>query len=415
MRKFAICLTGAAAIGLGVPAVHALEIDPHVPPQVDIGGRALVTTDFERSRDEHGWDNSETVGFGDSTLLFGFSKNLFDDEHYAFADFGLKLVEDDSDFDDDIFPHQIFAGIGGRSFEAGIGRTTLPNTLVTFPTLREDDLMAFTHVPNAFSDADHAEVYELYGNQVSGAYYFGNPRFSVNAAAVARTETHESEDHQVERKTFTDFNSGNLGVAYSVPREIQFTRGLRFAGLSVDSQNINGEEDDWIHSVIGGVTAVVNNDPEGPLVADFQAIHNIGTDAVDDLGAGAMSRARAESTQAAAALRYRHMPYLQTRWQAALSVAYKDYGEFEDANSYAVAPTFNYHLGSGVSLLAQYMYINREEGIAEASESAREDHRVQLGISFDFDYTLNPTVHSRESILFMEHDMLQIGPARGGH
>ncbi|QKT04163.1 porin [Ectothiorhodospiraceae bacterium 2226] len=399
MKRYVSYAAGSLLLAAAGQA-SALEIDPHVPPQVDIGGRALVTGNWT----DNGARDTE-LDLSDSSLLFGFSKYLFDDRNYGFANFGFKVPEDEAAVRSDLYLHQMHVGVGGPRYEVLLGRTQMPNTLVRFPTLRDDDLLEFTHVGNVFNHAGHAaEEYDLYGGLIQGTWFFPTQRLYASAAAVARTETDAEGDG---RETSANFNSWNLELGYNVPEAIRFERGLRYLAVGWDRQEHDAGNQD---AYLLGATFNLNNNPEASWNLDLQGIHTRGVDGVATL-AEEVDRAQARSNAVVASLRYGHRPWLQTRWQAALTAAWKDYTEFDDATTWAVAPSFAYLLGRGVDLVAQYRYTDRDDGLGGGSE-----HRVYAGLVFSLDYTLNKHVGQRDSILMLEHDMVRdVGPRRGGH
>jgi hypothetical protein len=269
-KKIRITLAAACAFGLATGPGQALEIDPHVAPQVDIGGRALITTKAHRVKEADGGSDSDSeLEFADSSLLFGFAKYLFDSENYAFGAIGIKAIEDDAHHDvrDDIYLHQMHAGVGGERFEVMLGRTGLPNTLVVFPTLRDDDLLEFTHVGNAFSHAPD-EVYQLYGGVVQGTWFWPAQRMSATGTVTARTET----DGTGSRTSSSDFNGYNLKFAYDVPEAIKFDRGLRYTALAWDRQDLKDGEGEMDAFQAGAVINLSDN-PEATWNLDLQATY----------------------------------------------------------------------------------------------------------------------------------------------
>ena len=72
-----LMLAGACAVAASGAAV-ALEVDPEVLPEINIGGRGVVTANY-RDRDlaSGGNDNGGELDVADSSLLLGFSKFLF--------------------------------------------------------------------------------------------------------------------------------------------------------------------------------------------------------------------------------------------------------------------------------------------------------------------------------------------------
>jgi hypothetical protein len=400
-------------LGTAVPA-RALEIDPRVPPEINFGGKMLVTADFLREDPLTGTaKNYYDLNLSDSSLLFGFSKYLFTDNEYGFAVFGIKLPDDDTDLRDDVFLHQAHAGIGGKRYEILLGRTRLTNTLISFPTVRDEDLLPYTHVANGGSNA-RADEYQIFGGLVKATYWV-RPRWMIGGALTARTETDPADLVNNPRKSGSDFNGGSATVAYDIPEAMKAGRGLRFAGVTVDYQRVNAmgsAPKDSKTVFVAGLTFNVSDNPEKTLVLDLQLIADQGAH-VPALRSR-FEQNRAGSTAIASALRYGHRPWLQTRWFAGLAAGWKKYVDFDDAVSFALAPHWLYRLGSGVDLTAQYVY-RKNRGALAAAAGVEAEHEVVVGLSFAFDATINESVGETRSILGLEHNMSDIGPAGGGH
>ncbi|HLF24540.1 MAG TPA: porin, partial [Burkholderiales bacterium] len=388
----------------------ALEVDPNVAPEINLGGRLIATADFQaENRGNAGDDRTQNLNVGDSSLLFGFSKYLFDDRRYGFAVFGFKLADDDTDLKDDIYVHEAHVGIGGPRYEVKLGRSRLGNTLIQFPTARDDDLEDYIYVRNASSNAEAVE-YQQFGS-IAGGTWWMTPAIQIDAGITGRTRTNAAGD----RQTSADFNGGYVGVAYNVPEAIKIDRGIRFAGVRLDTQHAEvnglGLPKETVTALIGAVSMNLNDDPESTWNLDLQAIASDGA-SVPDLTTPA-ARARAKSRAVVAALRYGNRPALQTRWQGALNVAWKDYADFAGASSYTLAPSYVYRLGSGVEFIAQYRYTHNDSALATALGHDKEQV-IQFGLSFAFAHTFNETVGERGSILNLEHNTLDIGPMGGG-
>ncbi|HEX9812235.1 MAG TPA: hypothetical protein VGA88_09130 [Burkholderiales bacterium] len=389
----------------------ALEVDPAVPPEINIGGRLVATADHKSEKTiASGTESDSSLSIADSSLLFGFSKYLFDDRRYGFAVFGLKIPDDDTDLKDDIYIHEAHVGIGGPNYELKLGRSRLGNSLIAFPTIRDDDLLDYLYVANGSSNAE-AEEYQQFGSVLGGSWWMTRSvQFDGGITGRTRTDTGGA------RLASSDLNGGYLGVAYSVPEAIKFDRGIRYAGARLDTQHADvpgsGLPKQTLMALIGAVSLNLNDNPEETWNLDAQAIFNDGA-SVANLSTLA-ARARAKSRALAVALRYGKRPALQTRWQAALNLAWKDYGDFAGASAYTIAPTYLYRLGSGIEFVAQYRYAHNNSTLAAAVGREREQ-KLQFGLSFAFDNTFNESVGERGSILNLEHDTLDIGPRGGGH
>ena len=168
MKMKLISLAAFLAAALFAAPAMALEVDPNVPPEISLGGRLIATANLSDTERPVGGNESEAaLDIADSSILIGASKYLFSAGDYAYAVLGLILPEDDSDLPDEIFIHQATVGMGSQDYDLMLGRTRLPNTLVSFPTLRDDDLLAFTHVGNAGANVE-AEEDQIFGGILGG-------------------------------------------------------------------------------------------------------------------------------------------------------------------------------------------------------------------------------------------------------
>ncbi len=273
--------------------------------------------------------------------------------------------------------------------------------------------MAYTHVGNAAANVE-AEEDQIFGGVIRGTRYL-RKIFRATMAATARAETDLADLASTERTSRSDLNGASVAFAYEMPEAIKFDSGVRFAGVALDWQRadrVGGGEEEDIAALIAGLSYNLSDDPEHGWALDLQGIYNFG-DGVVNL-ASAVARARAEQYALVGALRYAERPFLQTRWQAALTVAWKDYQDFVSASSFAIAPSFAWRLGSGVEFVSQYRYLDNASTLA-AAENLDRSHSLFLGVSFSLAATFNESVGERASILSLEHDMLNPGPAAQGH
>jgi len=218
-----------------------------------------------------------------------------------------------------------------------------------------------------------------------------------------------------ERTSRFNLNGMALGFAYDVPEAIKFDSGFRYAGIALDWQSADalaGGDDEQIVSVLGGISYNLSDDPEATWALDLQGIYTFG-DGASDLTTE-VGRARADQYSVVTALRYTDRPYLQTNWQAALTFAWKDYADLDDSWSIAVVPSVAWRIGSGIDVLTQYIYRENQSALA-AAENLSASHTLFVGMSFALNATFNESVGTRGSILDLEHDMLNPGPAGLGH
>lgn len=398
----------ALPVFLAGQSATALEVDPKVTPEIAIGGRIVAT--FDQSwQNGPGASDATKLNIADSSLLFGFSKYLFDSESYGFAAIGIKAPEDDTDLEDDIYLHQAYAGIGGPNYEIKLGRSRLTNGLIAFPTIRDDDLVDFVYVGNGQSNAE-AEEYQIFGG-LAQASWWAMPNLRLSGALLAHTETNLT----AKRQSSSDVNGSSLTLAYEVPQDAMVTRGVRFAGLSGYVQRLDPlgtAPKDESFALIGALSVNLNGDPQAEWSLDLQSIYNEGAKTTGL--AEHFERRRAESIGVAASLRFLYRPHLQTRGEAAITVAWKDYQGFSKASAFSIVPTYAYRLGSGIDFFTQYQY-TKNDSLLEAAIGIDKTHKFVLGFVFAFDHIFNESVGERGSILNQEHDAFNFGPIAGGH
>ncbi|MGK0290529.1 MAG: hypothetical protein ACI86H_001988 [bacterium] len=403
MKKLSLILLFVSFIG---NQVFALETDRPVAPQIFLGGRIISTMNFAQKDGYQTQANSEhnEIDFADSSLLLGFEKRMYR-KGVAGAVFGLTKPEEYSDSSSDIFFHQMKAYYRTKTFSVSLGRTNIPSsTLIEFPTLRDDDLMSYTHVGNASSYAENAQ-YQLYGNVFSMNLYLGK-NVTLSGWSGSRFET----DTSGVKKEIEKFNSGGLGLTYGNSEDLQYVKRLRHAGIWVDYQSVENDDTstasttdtkhEGMTSVIAGAEFNLNMNPVNNWSMAIQYISNSGlSDATADSDINLL---RAKSDSIVMSLRYKGRPRLLTRFQGALTLAYKNYSETSNTSQYSIIPSMVYRLGAGFDLVTQYSYTAYQDGLASLKTYSSEQ-KFQIGFVFYFDAKFNDNTGERNSILNVEH------------
>ncbi len=382
MKKVAFILV-VMGFGLLVQPVLALEVDREVMPRITIGGRIISTIDIVDFDSDPNAENE--INIEDSALLTRFDKRLYGGG-VAGAVLGLREEGDKVQF------HEANVFYWNQNIESTIGRTRLRNTLIEFPTLRDEDLLTYSHVGNASSNE---ELHQLYGKQFSVDWVLDKKYQKIGAWAGSREdETGLAVD---------GFDSYGIGYVYEISEDLRYVKRLRHAGILFDQQKVNLPiKDEWMDALIMGAEFNLNMNPLRNWSMGLQAIINNGVEgisAADLTSANAVAnRARAKSRALIASIRLINRPNLLTRWQAAINLAYKDYSDINNASQWTLAPGFVYTLGQGVDLLGQVSYTDYD-----ASLGGGADTLIQFGIAFSFDARFNDSIGERTSILNMEH------------
>lgn len=401
MRNLVCITTSIISILLPLRAL-ALEVDREVQPRLMMGGRIIATPSYSSTKGAPGVrdeSNSQT-DIADSGFLMRFDKRIYSNKAVAGAVVGFTKPDQDSDLEDDVYFHHFYAFLQGKRYQVTLGRTRLRNTLLEFPTLRDDDLIDYTHVPNASSYAEN-DQFQLFGGHMAFDWYLDNRNNALSLWLSSRTET----DTNGEPLEEFNFNTVGFGWIYEVSHDMRYVKRLRHAGVIVESQKIDvNSGDDTTSALIAGAEWNLNLHPPRNWSVALQAVYNQGID-----GASINShigRARSKYRALTAALRYTRRPKLLTRWQAALSIGYKDYTDFSSASQYSVAPSFVYRLGHGIDLVTQLVYTRRDDALALAT-GAEKETVLQAGIVFSFDRVFGDNIGERDSILNIEHGYIR--------
>ena len=376
-----ILLTAIIITELTAQLAIALEVDREVLPRITLGGRVISTLDMVDLDSDP--DKKENINLGDSNLLLRFDKLVYSDKGVAGAVIGLTEHDNEMRF------QQLHAFYWNKDFKISLGRGRLPNYLIEAPTLRDDDLLTYTHVGNASSVE---EFDQIYGENLKFDWFLDRKIQAISLWAGTRNS-----------ETSTGINSYGLGYQYSQPESFHFTKRIRLAGIQLDRQKVElGNDDEWITAIIAGADINLNRDPSKVWSLAVQAIIKDGIDGITQINNFA-TQAQAESSSLVAALRYTNRPNLLTRWQAGLTFGYKDYSDMTDATQFSIAPNFVYRLGQGIDLLTQIIYTSYDDGLYAGGD----DVMFQVGISFSLESVFNDQIHDRDSILNLEHKYIQ--------
>ncbi len=376
----------AGLSGLLTQSLLALEVDREVLPRMTLGGRVIATLDAAELDSEV--DNQEEINLADSLLLLRFDKRLYGEKGIAGAVVGLNEHDEEMRF------HQLHTFYWNQDLQLRLGRTRLPNFIIEFPTLRDDDLANYTHVGNASS---HEEFDQIYGELLSLDWFPDNRFQTLNLWTGTRHNGHDLDAPD-------GLDSYGVGYQYAQPEHVHFFERLRLAGIKIDRQKVNtGNDNEWITAALAGIEFNLNRDPSKNWSMGIQGLFQEGIDGLITGLSNVANQARAESYSLVTALRYTHRPNLLTRWQAGLTLAYKDYTDNDAATQWTIVPSFIYRLGHGIDLLTQLSYKDYDSGLYEGGN----DLIFQVGMAFSLESVLNDQIGERDSILNLEHSYIQ--------
>ncbi|OBS09707.1 porin family protein [Acidihalobacter prosperus] len=373
-----------------------------VAPRVSIMGRGIATADGSTSDLTVGGSQpGSMINYSDSFLDAQFDSRLYSGIHGGML-LGLRFPDAGSGIGP-VFYHQVNVFLESQHWGMRIGRTSLPNYLIAFPTLRDSDLIEYTQVPNAMINTAVSE-YSQYGDVLKGSYYWLHSRLRLTGFASHQFET-SSTGQLLDRYSF---NSGGIQVNYELSPGNRYASWLRQLGAEVYYQDVrNLPNRQHVYSYVFGGVINLNRDPIDHWDLRFQAISNQGA-GVHSVST-VQSQAQARSQAYVVSLRRVRSPYLVPRLQLALTIAYQRF-DGVSASRYSIVPNITYRLGANTSLIAQYAYLRNHGGLQYSINGQGADLKsnstVTVGLAYDFGTTSNDYFGNRTSLLNTEHGYL---------
>lgn len=370
-----------------------------VQPQIEILASGVTTLDLGRTGNnaDAGKSDDSQIDISDSALAIGAAQRLYQGGIGSLTVGGLALDQSNTGQGTQLFLNQALADYQAQSFESYIGRTDQPTAqVVTFPTLRGDDLIDFTNLTDPFSNGDNVEEHRY--SDVAAVTTNQNLRTFENFHAQHLIDSASTSTGDASLNSYgVTLQYLNLPTLEAIERVVSFGGG--FEARSVGN-SVGGHSD---AAYAGGV---INLKPSLTNRIDFR-VQDIATfgnslSAFHDITDGY----RADSNSVAAAIRYLHSPFGKPASELALTVGYKNYQRVGNANAIGLALTGARRLGEGFDAVAQYGYQKRSDALAAIYGGSKEESAVQIGFVFDFDATFNRSVGPRRTLLNLQHQYI---------
>ena len=364
-----------------------------VMPRINFAGRGLVSLNGTRTLSPANTsDFSSQNDFSDSFALFQLDKRLY---HLSRAGMiiGLQFPDAESDLGQ-VYFHQVNTFWNAEHWGVRLGRTRMQNTLLEFPTFRDDDLVEYAFVNNAFSNSEASE-FQQYGNVLNVNYFTWSSKLRLGIHLENQTETTPNGEIVQEFQT----NTAGAQVEYSLPDAVRFDGIIRQIGAGFTQQFVDASNLSTVSNAY--LSAAVNLDlnPVSHWELRGQSILTLGDDSGDI--STILSRSRANAISVATSLRYLRNPYQMPRFQAALTFAAKSFTDAGEVQ-WSMIPNLFYQIGAQVDLGLQYQYTDYSGDLA-AAYGTQSDQSIKLALIFNFDMTFNNYFSDRNSILNMEH------------
>jgi len=370
---------------------------PQVTPEFQIGARGVVSfnTDVVTQK-----TTSAVNDFSDSGLLVGFRQKMYNKFRGQLV-IGFQFPDADSDLGQ-LFFHQTFVKLEDKSNIIKLGRSRVRSSLIEFPTLRDDDALAFTDVLNPFSNGQNSEDNQ-YGNVVEYAHVF-KQRFWVRMHGE-----HFTESPVPPATSETDFSLNAIGfsIQYRVPETQIWNRhflqqiGIGFNNFLTDRPGYSSKFDRALKNIV--FSAILNLRPDPVHFWDFrgQVIYNLGFSEIEAIS-NYLDLTRAKSIAGFTSLRYLYRKLERPAVQVALSAGYKMFPDIKTtSNQFQLIGNAFYRLGDNfdVALQVQFKQFNGDLKNLYGDNQIR----FQVGLVYSIDHSWNRQFDDRNSLLNLEH------------
>lgn len=398
-------LMGLTVIGT-VPAFgQAQQVpipeQPSVAPQIEIAGTGVGTLDLGRSRNalpDGGRASGSQINISDSALVVGAAERLYKGGIGSLNVGGLALDQTNVGRGTQLFLHQAYVDYQTQSLEAYLGRTDNPTAqIVTFPTLRGDDLITFTNLLDPFSSGENVEEHR-YSN-VGSVTLNQKLRYYENFHVQ-----HLIDSAGTSTPSGTGLNSYGVSFQYLGLPGLEAVQKVISYGGGYEHRSVARSDGGSSEAVYAG--GVINLKPSLVNLVDLRVLDNYTFG--NDLRSfrSTPDTFRANSNAITAAVRYLHSPFGKPAYQLSLTAGYKSYNRIGGADSVGMALTGVKRLGDGFDAVAQYVYQHRGNSLAAAYGGAHEENSVQVGFIFNFDTLFNRSVGPRRSLLNLQHQYI---------
>jgi hypothetical protein len=378
------------------------SVSAEVLPEIEISGKGVTSANLKWFANSG--ETRLTPDYSDSTLMMGLRQKLYSDWRSYFA-MGVQLPDADSNLGD-LFLSQTFLQLENQNQRIKVGRSNAQTSLVTFPTLRDDDALSFAYVLNPFSGGKNTQDHQ-YANVLEYSYVYDQRWWG-----------------SVHTENFVDFKNPNafginaLGatLAYEVPasqiwnREILQYAGLSFYNFLTERGEVAQEQslqpiDSSLRSLAAGLRLNVLPDPVHFIDLRGQATYNLGFSDVTGIE-DYSDYTRANALATLWSLRYLHRRLERPLFQVSLSGGARLYpnNPNQSAEWIGLLNGF-YRIGENLDLGLQYRYLNRQGDVK--SLLGGDEHRVQLALVYSFDMRFFDQFDDRNSLLNLEHSYLK--------
>jgi|AP95_1055475.scaffolds.fasta_scaffold01452_3 hypothetical protein len=362
-------------------------------PELLLGAVGVVSGNFGVV---DGTRSGAVSDFSDTSVLFGARQKLFGSYRGQLI-VGFQFPDAESDLGQ-VFYHHVFVSLANQRNVIQIGRSRLDSNLMEFPTLRDDDALAYTDTQSPFSDGVNSEDTQ-FGNLIMvGRYLTPRIRFDLHGEYYSET--------LLEEESF-ELNTVGFTLGYRVPDSQRWNRHrinelvLGVEAFFLPENKAASFEEETLVNVKFGLGVNLRPDPVHFWRLTHQTIYSKGVGNSDALTSYVeLSRAKSVAT-------FTSIEYVKrtNEWPSIHSAVGFGYRIFPDAdgtaNQFLILANIFKRVGANFDIGIQGVH-ERSYGDLR-SVYPGESFRLNLALVYRVDQVFNRQFDTRESILNLEH------------
>ncbi|NOZ74741.1 MAG: hypothetical protein GXO90_05105 [FCB group bacterium] len=368
-----------------------------VNPGIQLGVRGLTSMNTDVTADQ---TTSAVNDFSDTGVLLGFRQKLYNQYRGQFV-IGFQFPDADSDLGQ-VFFHQTFLKVENKSNILKLGRSRVQSTLIEFPTLRDDDALAFTDVLNPFSSGENTEDNQ-FGNVLELAHVH-HQRYWVRIHGEHFTQTPITP---VTSETDFSLNALGFSLEYRVPRTELWNRpvlqqiGFGYNNYLMNKSGLSTDHGNKMENIILSTIVNLRRDPVHFWDLRSQIITNRGFNDITEVNSY-MELTRAHSIGSFTSLRYIYRKLERPTVQLSLSGGIKTYPDLVNTSRQVqLIGNIFYRLGENFDAGIQLQYQDYTGDLATLFGNS--ETRIQFALIYSIDQMWNNQFDDRESLLNLEH------------
>ncbi len=385
----------AAVIVIAFPLIATAQVEPaeaprdstaaDLEPELAIGIRAVTSVNGVLM---DGGDATSAIDFSDTYVFLRPRIAMYGSTLRAGALFAITFP-DVYDEPGTLFLADAHAFLDHRYGTLRMGRGRLKSRLIPMPTLRDDDLIRYTDVPNPFSEGIGTADLQ-YGN-ILDLSLWPAPRWYVEVHAENLAS---SALRPVDERAFR-INSFGFDAGYRQIPALAPLSAIRQLAIGTNVYHVDSAAQIWTADVLAAAWFGLVVDPVHAVDLRVQGMYSFGIENVVLETPAATQQARAIA--AVASIGYTYRRRLLPAWRTNVIGGYRRYTEV-DRDQWSIAGNLFHAIGATVEVGLQYQFQRRDAAIPSAFGDDQE-HSIKLALTGNFETVFGRLFDERDSLL----------------